>query len=63
MTKEKKIIYITELGSKTLTNAWPLMKKLEEEVSRDVTAEELEKLLSVLNKIQTNVLSLDTTLE
>lgn len=61
--KRKKIIYITELGSKTLTNAWPLMKKLEEEVSRDVTAEELEKLLSVLNKIQTNVLSLDTTVE
>ena len=61
--KRKKIIYITELGTKTLTNAWPLMKKLEEEVSRDVTAEDLEKLLSVLNKIQANVLSLDTIVE
>lgn len=58
--KRKKIILITELGTKTVTNAWPLMKKLEEEVSRDVSYDDLQKLLSVLNKIQANVLSLET---
>ena len=56
----KKIIDITELGIDTLNKAWPLMKKLEEDVSKDITSEELENLLRVLNKVQGNVLSLET---
>ena len=61
--RRKKIIYITEVGLDMLNEAWPIMRKLEDEVAKDITAEELESLLNVLDKVQANVLSLDVVLD
>jgi len=61
--KRKKIIHITDTGINTLNEAWPLMKKLEEELSQDVNSEDLKVLLSVLSKIQANILSLEPVIE
>lgn len=61
--RRKKILYITKIGLNTLNEAWPIMRRLEDEVAKDLTAEELEALLNVLDKVQANVLSLEAVLE
>ena len=58
--RRKKKISITNLGLNTLNDARPLMKKLEDEVAKGLTSEELDNLQHILNKVQANVLSLDT---
>lgn len=61
--KRKKMLYITETGLIRLNEAWPIMRKLEDEVAKDISAKELESLLNVLAKVQANVLSLEPVIE
>jgi DNA-binding MarR family transcriptional regulator len=61
--RRKKIINITKLGLDVLNEARPIVRKLEGEVAKDITTEELERLLNVLAKVQANVLSLEPVIE
>ena len=61
--RRKKKIYVTDLGLVSLNDARPLMKKLEDEVAKGLTSEELNSLQHILNKVQANVLNLHTEIE
>ena len=61
--RRKKTLFITEIGIKTLNSAWPRMNALEDEISKDITTEEFDNLINVLNKVQTNVLSLENIIQ
>ena len=60
--KRKKRIYITDSGTNVLNEARPLMQRLENEVTKDITPSEFNNLLKVLNKVQANVASLEAVI-
>lgn len=55
----KKIISLTIEGEKTLELACPIMEEIEHKVTKDLTPNELQSLLNILNTIQTKVLDTD----
>lgn len=57
--RRKKKLYITDLGVKSLTEAWPRIKILENEISKNISTAEFENMINVLNKVQANVQGLE----
>jgi len=60
LDKRKRTIFITSLGIEVLDSALPLIDKLEEEIASNITPGEFDNLLCALNKIQANVLNLES---
>jgi len=56
----KKMIFVTKKGVHNLQEAWPIMTKLEDKIAKGIDSNELANILSLLDKVQNNILSLKT---
>ena len=56
----KKMIFVTKKGVHNLQEAWPIMTNLEDKIAKGIDSNELANILSLLDKVQNNILSLKT---
>ena len=61
--RRKKTLSITSIGVRALDEAWPHIKILEDEISNNITVNEFENLINVLDKVQDNILRLEKVIK